>query len=263
MVALPFTRALVTGASSGIGEQFARLLAGQGVALVLVARSTATLESIAAELPVDVEVLTADLTTAADLARVANRIQQDPAIDLVVNNAGFGSGGAFAALDLAEELDQVKIHADAVMTLTHAALVAMLARTPNERGRPRGGILNVSSMAGFQAIPGSATYSACKAFETTFTEAVHLENLRTGIHVTALCPGFVDTPMLRDDAVLTRLPDVVLLDAAGVAAAGLAGVAANRAVVVPGLAWKAAAALSGSMPRRATRLLMAGVGRFR
>jgi uncharacterized protein len=263
MSTLPFTRALVTGASSGIGERVAHRLAAHGVPLVVVARTTSSLERLADELPVDVEVLTADLTDSADLTRVANRLQQDPPIDLLVNNAGFGSGRPFSKADLGDELALVQIHVEAVMTLTHAALQAMLARGPAGRGRPRGGILNVSSMAGFQPMPNAATYTACKAFETSFTESVHLENLRTGVHVTALCPGFVDTPMVAGDAMLSKLPSQVLLDPDRVAAEGLAGVAANKAVVIPGLAWKATAALTGTMPRGATRTLIGGLNRLR
>ena len=262
MAALPFTRALVTGASSGIGERIAHQLADHGIPLVVVARTTETLERLADELPVDVEVLTADLTDAGDLLAVANRLQQDPPIDLLVNNAGFGDGRPFAKADLGDSLAQVQIHINAVMTLTHAALQAMLARSPSGRGRPRGGILNVSSMAGFQPIPNAATYAASKAFETNFTESVHLENRRTGIHVTALCPGFVDTPMVAGDAMLSKLPSRALLDPDKVAAEGLAGVAANKAIVVPGIAWKAAATLTGSAPRKATRMLMSGLGRL-
>lgn len=263
MTPLPFTRALVTGASSGIGERFAHQLADQGIPLVVVARSTAKLQALAESLPVEVEVLTADLTDPADLLRVSTRLEQDPAIDLMINNAGFGEGRPFAKADLDRELAMVQIHVEAVMTLTHAALRAMLAHGPAGSGRPRGGILNVSSMAGFQPIPTSATYAACKAFETTFTESVHLENRGTGVHVTALCPGFVDTPMLHGDATLSRLPRRVLLDADDVAREGLQGVSANKAVVVPGTAWKAAAAISGSLPRSAKRTVIGTLGRLR
>lgn len=251
-----YTRALVTGASSGIGDSFARLLADDGVDLVVVARSTAKLEALAEVLGVHVEVITADLTAPADLRRVAARLAADPAIDLLVNNAGFGSSGPFARADLDAELSLVQIHVQAMMTLTHAALQAM-----HRRGG--GGILNVSSMAGFQPIPTSATYAACKAFETSFTESVRLENLDRGVHVTALCPGFVDTPMVQDDEGLTHMPRGVLLKPDHVAREGLAGVASNKAVVVPGLAWKAASTLTGSMPRSATRLLMANARRLR
>ena len=251
-----FTRALVTGASSGIGEQFARLLSARGVELVLVARRTDLLQALAADLPGGAEVLTADLTDPADLLRVANRLEADPPIDLLVNNAGFGNGQPFAVADLGGELAQVQIHIEAVMTLTQAALRAMHAQGG-------GGILNVSSMAGFQPLPSAATYAACKAFMTSFTESVRLEELDRGVHLTALCPGFTDTAMVAGDAGLAKLPKRLLLTAEAVAREGLEGVAANKAVVVPGAAWKAASALIGVTPRSATRAVLSGARRLR
>ncbi|MGI9017090.1 MAG: SDR family NAD(P)-dependent oxidoreductase [Euzebya sp.] len=261
MTTKTFTRALVTGASSGIGQAFARHLAADGVDLVIVARRTALLDALAKELEaqeldVQVEVITADLLDPDDLLRVSTRLGQGPPIDLLVNNAGFGSTRPFAASDLDTELGQVQIHIEAMMTLTHAALNAM-------SDRHGGGILNVSSMGGFQPLPNGATYAACKAFETSFTESVRLENASTGIHLTALCPGFVDTAMVQGDASLSKMPKSVLLTAQRVAREGLDGVAENKAVVIPGMAWKAAAALTDSLPRSATRLLMAGVNHFR
>lgn len=255
MTAKTFTRALVTGASSGIGDAFARQLAADGVELVVVARSTEKLEELAHDLPVNVEVLTADLLDPADILRVSTRLSQSPPVDLLINNAGFGSSRPFAQAELDDELAQVQIHIQTVMTLTHAAVLAM----GNRQG---GGILNVSSMGGFYPLPGAATYAACKAFETSFTESLHLENAGTGIHVTALCPGFVDTPMVQGDKSLQRLPKRVLLSADQVAREGLDGVAANKAVVVPGTAWKAASALTGSLPRSLKRLVIGGIGRF-
>ncbi len=250
-----FTRALVTGPSSGIGEAFARRLAAAGVELVLVARSTATLQALADQLPVAAEVLTADLLDPADLLRVSSRLEQDPAIDLLINNAGFGNGGPFVGTSLDKELAQVQIHIEAMMTLTHAALNVMVPRQ-------HGGIINVSSMSGYQPLPNAATYAACKAFETSFSESVRLENLQTGVHVQALCPGFTDTPMVASDPGASRLPSRILLEADTVAREGLEGIAVNKAVVVPGRAWKAAAAVSATLPRSAKRLLMGGVGKL-
>ncbi|CAN5499778.1 hypothetical protein BH23ACT9_BH23ACT9_32570 [soil metagenome] len=112
-------------------------------------------------------------------------------------------------------------------------------------------------------MPNAATYGACKAFETTWTESVRIENLDRGVHLTALCPGFTDTPMVAGDKALAKLPKRLLLTPERVAREGLAGVAANKAVVVPGVAWKAASALTGSLPRGATRTLMTGARRLR
>lgn len=251
-----FSRALVTGASSGIGDAIARQLAAGGVDLVVVARSTDKLDALAAELPVDVEVLTADLTHPADLARVAARLTADPEIDLLVNNAGFGYSHTVASGDLDRDLAQVDIHIRAVLTLSHAAAGVMV-----DRGR--GGILNVSSMAGFLPLPGSATYAAVKAFTTSFTESLHLELRGTGVHASVVCPGFVDTPMVSGDKQLSGLPNQVLLSADAVARDALRAVAANDPMTVPGLAWKAAAALSGTMPRSAIRLLLRGAQKLR
>jgi uncharacterized protein len=251
-----FTRALVTGASAGIGEAFARQLAADGVALVLVARSTDRLQDLAAELG-GAEVLTADLLDPADLLRVSTRLAAEPPVDLLVNNAGFGGSGPFAQADLDAELSQVSIHINAVMTLTHAALQAMQSRGGG------GGVINVSSIAGFQPLPTAATYAACKAFETSFTESLRIENLDHGIHLTAVCPGFTDTAMVSGDAGLARLPKQALLTPQRVAREALDGVAANKAVVVPGVAWKAATALTGTLPRGATRALLTGARRLR
>lgn len=251
-----FTRALVTGASSGIGEAFARLLASRGVDLVVVARSTDKLEALAVSLPVAVEILTADLTDPPDLHRVAARLEADPAIDLLVNNAGFGGTRPFARADLAAELSQVAIHVEAMMTLTRAVL-------PSMHAGGGGGIVNMSSMAGFQPLPGSATYAACKAFETSFSESLRIEELDHGVHVTAVCPGFTDTPMVQGDAGLARLPRSVLLTPQRVAREALTGVTTNRAVVVPGVAWKAASAVTSALPRSAVRLVMANARRRR
>lgn len=256
MTTRAFSRALVTGASSGIGDAYARTLAARGTDLVVVARSTDKLQALADELPVDVEVLTADLLDPADLIRVSARLGDDPTIDLLINNAGFGNTTPFVDADLDTELSQVGIHISAVMTLTHAALNAMRKRGTG------GGILNVSSMAGYQSLPNSATYGACKAFETSFTDAVRSENLDTGVHVTAVCPGFVDTPMIRDSGGRTSVPRRLLLSPEQVVEESLRGVAENKAVVVPGKVWKAAAAVTQALPSSATRLLVQRIGRL-
>ena len=168
-------RALVTGASSGIGEAAARLLAANGTNLVIVARNRERLESLATELgpgsgvEVEVEVLVADLADRAQLAAVAERLHSpDSPIDLLINNAGFGFVGEFVGLDPEAEQSVVDVNVVAMQRLAHAAGSAM-----SQRGR--GGILNVSSVAGFGPSPKSATYAATKAFVTSFSEAIHLE----------------------------------------------------------------------------------------
>src|SRR5688500_16317929 len=142
--------ALVTGASSGIGEAYARILATKGHNLVVVARNEAKLEALAQELRVDVEVLPADLADAEQLARVEERAAKG--VDLLVNNAGFGTTGRFCELPLDREDEEIRLNVTALVRLTHAALPPMLDRRS-------GGIINVSSIAGFQPGPGTATYS--------------------------------------------------------------------------------------------------------
>lgn len=241
-------RALVTGASSGLGAEFARALAARGADLVVVARSTDRLEALGEEVDTDVEVITADLTDTNDVARVAARVRADQGpVDLVVNNAGFGRLGKLANADIDRVAAQIDIHVAAVLALTHAAVATFVPRG-------HGGVLNVASVAAFQPQPRGATYAACKAFIVSLTEAVHLEVRGTGVHVTCVCPGFTDTPMLGD---ASSIPAPLLLEPQKVVHEALAGLDADRPVVVPGLAWKATAALSSALPRSLVRRIVA------
>jgi short-subunit dehydrogenase len=239
--------ALITGASVGIGEQFARQLAARGYDVVLVARDVARLEALAKEIEaggVDAEVLAADLTDADQLAVVVERTRT---VDLLVNNAGFGSFGRFHTLDVENELREINLNVMALVRLTHAAAAAMV-----ERGS--GGILNVSSLAGFQPAPANATYSATKAFVTSFTEAVHEELRGTGVNVTALCPGLTHTEFqARANAPGTDVPAFMWQEAHEVARAGLDGLEKNKAVVIPGAVNKVLGNLSAVAPHAITR----------
>lgn len=240
--------ALVTGASAGIGEEFAKQLAGRGHDLVLVARDRARLEALAKRLEADYgaqcEVLPADLTKTDELARVEARAQS---VDLLVNNAGYGTFGNFAELDVDTEVREVQLNVIALMRLTHAAAGPMA-----ERGR--GGILNVSSLAGNQPGPLNATYGATKAFVTSFTEAVHEELKGTGVAVTALCPGFTHTEFQeRANAPANDVPKFMWQEAPEVAQAGLDGVAKNRAVVIPGAVNKMLGNIAAVTPHAITR----------
>ena len=180
-------RALVTGASSGIGRDLCRELAADGTDLVVVARDERRLDALADELDVDVEVLVADLSRRADIDRVAARLADDEVpVDLLVNNAGFGKGGPLVENDMDVAVDVVTVNATAVMVLSHAAAVALVRRGG-------GGIVNVSSMAGELVAPNSAVYSATKAFVTSFSESLHQELKPLGVTVTAALPGFTDT----------------------------------------------------------------------
>jgi len=244
--------ALVTGASSGIGEAFARLLAERGHDVVLVARDQGRLDALAKELETahgaHVEVLPADLTDPAQLERVEARCRDHAApVELLVNNAGFGTFGAFHTLDLDGELREIQLNVVALVRLTHAAAVEMAARG-------RGGILNVSSLAGFQPGPMNATYGATKAFVTSFTEAVHQEMQGTGVSVTVLCPGFTRTDFQKTaNAPAESVPGFMWQESDEVARAGLDAVAKNHASAIPGLVNKTLGTFSQMAPNALTR----------
>jgi hypothetical protein len=240
--------ALVTGASAGIGEAFAYELAARGHDLVLVARDRDRLDALAARLDAQhgasCEVLAADLTDDEQLAAVEARARD---VDLLVNNAGFGTFGSFYELDLDTEVREIALNVVALVRLTHAAAGAMVARG-------RGGILNVSSLAGFQPGVTNATYSATKAFVTSFTEALHEELKGTGVAVSVLCPGFTRTEFQeRANAPASEVPGVMWQEAPEVARAGLDGLARNKAVVIPGALNKVLGTASSLAPHAVTR----------
>ena len=240
--------ALVTGASLGIGEQFARLLAERGNDLVLVARDAGRLEALAKELEAKhgnhCEVLAADLTVAEERRVVEQRVAD---VDVLVNNAGFGSFGNCFELDVDTEDRQIQLNVVALMRLTHAAARGMVARG-------RGGILNVASLAGFQPTPNNATYAATKAFVLSFSQAVHEELKGTGVAVSVLAPGFTHTEFqARSDFDPKSVPGFLWQEAEPVARAGLDGLAKNRAVIVPGAMNKVAAGLSSVAPFSVSR----------
>jgi short-subunit dehydrogenase len=177
--------ALVTGASSGIGEQFARQLAARGHDLVLVARRADRLERLSAELPTEASVIACDL--AADAKSLAGRVAElGVEVDILVNNAGFGTSGPFLEHDPERDAEQVRLNCEAVVTLCHAFLPGMVERR-------RGGIINVASSAGMQPIPYESVYAATKAFAISFTDALHTELRGSGVRVMAVNPGPVPT----------------------------------------------------------------------
>ncbi len=248
----PWKTALVTGASSGIGESMARQLAAAGVRVVAVARRVDRLEALEAEMPSGtIEVLAADLTKEKQLATVADRGRD---VDLLVNNAGFGTSGRFADSDPKRVRREIQLNVLALVSLTRAALDGMVVRD-------RGWVCNVSSIAGFQPAPNLAVYAATKAFVTTFTEGLHEELRGTGVSATVLCPGLTRTEFqsVSNTTGQTReLPDFAWMTADEVAAIGLADTAARRAVSVPGGANKAFVATTGVLPRGLVRR-MAGL----
>ncbi len=244
---MKYRTALVTGASSGTGAAFARELARRGSDLVVVARRTGRLEQLARELHVEygiaVQVLTADLADPAGLARVEDRASAG--VDLLVNNAGIGTSGRFFERPVDGEERVVKVNVLAVLRLTAAALPGMIARR-------HGGIVNVSSVAGFQALPGSATYCASKAFVTAFTESIAGETAGTGVHVTVVSPGFTRTAMSGEGS---GVPGFLLLESDRVARAALDAVERGSPLVIPGPQWKAIVAGTRQLPRPLLRAL--------
>ncbi|MGN6405106.1 SDR family NAD(P)-dependent oxidoreductase [Sinomonas sp.] len=240
------TTALITGASSGLGAEFARQLAAQGHALVLVARDRARLEKLAAELRsrtgVEVEVLPADLTDEAQLAAVVDRVG-DPArpVGILVNNAGIGLLHDFDRTPLEEEINHVRLHVEAPLSLCHAAIRAMSAR--NE-----GRIINVASIAAF--VP-RGSYSAAKAWMLAFSRWANLHYKRRGIIVTALCPGFVHTEFHSRMGMTTKfIPPFLWLRADRVVREGLVDNLRGKGVSIPSRRYKAVALLSRVLPGR-------------
>ncbi len=249
--------ALVTGATSGLGAEFARQLAASGHDLVLVARDrerlSAARERLASAHGVSVDVLPADLLTDAGCAAVSERLGAGD-VDLLVNNAGIGTYKPFGRAPLELEERQLDLNVRAVLRLAHAATNAMTARGS-------GRILNVSSVAGFVPRGGNATYSASKAWVTMFSEALAIQLAGTGVTVTAVCPGFTHTEFHeRAGTDMSHVPDRMWLAAADVVREGLADTAAGKALSVPSRRYKALVGAARTIPRPVLRRVMARRG---
>jgi short-subunit dehydrogenase len=249
MAEYPFTSALVTGASSGIGEALVHELARAGVPAVLVARRHDRLAALAEEHP-GCDVLVADLTTSDGQALVADRLRSESEpIDLAVNNAGFGTSGLFHESDVDRVADEVELNVAALTRLSHAALSTMVPRR-------RGWLLNVSSVASFQPAPRLAVYAATKAYVTSLTESLHEEVRHDGVKVTALCPGLTRTEFQQVSSTehyADDYPDFVWTTVEDVVRSALDAVVAGKAVAVPGLVYKGLAFASGVAPRGLAR----------
>lgn len=249
--------ALITGASSGLGQEFARQLAHRGHDLVLVARSREVLEQIAEELHahtgVTVEVLVADLSQEEDVARVASRVDVGGPdakettlrpVSLLVNNAGYALGTPFPDNDLATELAGLEVMVRAVMVLSHHALSSM-------RHRRRGAILNVGSVA---CETGAGTYSAHKAWIRAFTEGLSAEMEGTGVSATCVMPGLTRTSFFEHAGVnMPDLPEWVWLTKEQVVRDSLQAVRQGKTLVTPHLTYKAAMTAMRIAPRWLTR----------
>jgi len=245
--------ALVTGATAGIGAAFARRLAADGFGLVLLARDTARLEEAAAKYRtvhgVSVDVLTADLATEDGLAVAEQRAARG--VDLVVNNAGFGQRTDFLDSELGDELAMLRVHCEAVLRLTRAALPGMV-----ERGR--GGVVNVASVAAF--FP-RGTYSASKAWVVTFSESARQQTAGTGAHVMALCPGWVRTEFHeRSDMDVSGIPTSMWLDADELVDTAIRDFRRGVPVSIPDPRYRALATLGRVLPRRLVARLSAETG---
>jgi short-subunit dehydrogenase len=246
------TTALVTGATAGIGRAFVDALAARGDDVVLVARDGDRLASIAAEIRdrhgVDAKPLVADLFDEAGLAVVEARLRDvsDP-IDLLVNNAGMGTFGTFAELDVAREDRSIRLNVLALMRLSHAALDSMLKRRS-------GAIVNLSSLAAYQPDPWSATYGATKAWVLSFSHALHEETRGTGVNVMAVCPGYTHTEF-HDRAGLgdTALPEFLWQTPDQVVAAALRDLDRGRALSIPGALNKVLSAVTSVSPAGISR----------
>lgn len=246
--------ALVTGASAGIGAAFARRLSADGYDVVLVARNAQRLEELAGELPGAAEVLPADLGEDAGVNTVADRLRAGD-VDLLVNNAGFGTNGSLDEVDIAAEDAMLQVNVRAVLHLTHAALPAML-----ERGS--GAILNISSMAGFTPGVGAATYSASKAYVTMLSRSLNATYAPRGVRVLAVCPGFTRTEFHDRLGGRPSMPEFMWLSAEQVVDAALADLAAGRDTSVAGRQYQALRLLSRYTPDAVVKPI-AGIVRSR
>ncbi len=238
--------ALVTGASSGIGEAFARRLGREGYDVILVARRRQRLECLAADLRaqngVEAEVLPADLTNPADVEWVERRICELAELEMLVNSAGFATFGDFVELPVERWLEIVHCHVIATVRFCRAALPHMLSRQ-------RGGIITVSSIGGLIPKAKDATYCATKAYLNMFTQCLQRELRGTGVHVQALCPGFVlsefhDDPQYAKFKIKERIPKSLWMTPDEVVSLSLAAFPKDKAVLVPGFKNQLIVALS-------------------
>jgi hypothetical protein len=255
-------RVLITGASAGIGAALAREFARNGHKLTLVARRRAKLAAVAAELEreyyVDVRTIVQDLAKPTGPAALVKAAQADGPIGILVNNAGVIDVGPFAASRTAALVNLVNLNVRALTELTSLVVPGMV-----ERGFGR--ILNVASLAAFQAVPSMAAYAASKAYVLALTEALSEELKGSGVTVTALCPGITDTDMATEiqagSPAAAALPKQLVSDPADVAAEGYKALMAGRVILVPGLPNQITAAWSQVAPHWLTRYIAGFVAR--
>jgi len=243
--------ALITGASSGIGATFARRLAAKGFDLILIARRPDRLHEFAATLRTAATAISADLTTEDGLRAAEQAIADCPHLELLINNAGFGTLGRFWKADLEGQDNMHRLHVLATVHLTHAALAAMV-----ERGK--GAIVNVSSIAAFGHSEGSASYCATKAWMNSFTEGLDLELRGAGspVRVQALCPGYTVTEFHQTLGVDRKnIPAWLWMTADRIVDASLKGLERNQVIVIPGWKYRTGIAILRHLPWSLTRRL--------
>lgn len=251
--------ALITGASAGIGREFARQLAGRARSMILVARREDRLAELRDELQLQhpnlvVQIRQVDLADLAQLHELMEWLDRERIdVDVVVNNAGLGDSGPFATSDPIRNGQMTLVNVVALTSLTRHVLPQMIAKR-------RGGVLNVSSSAGFVPMPGSAVYAATKAYVTSFSEALRAELHGTGVSICALCPGPVRTEFQqvakRPDGRPEIGPEFVLVPVEQVVRGAIKGLESDRPIVIPGFAMKLAMLLARLMPMPLLRLLL-------
>jgi short-subunit dehydrogenase len=254
----------ITGASSGIGAAFARELGRQGFDLILTGRRRAQLDALANALVgahgIRVEVITAELADDAALEQLAERVRSEAQLEMLINNAGFGSGGApFHQQDYAVHQAMLKVHVQATVRLTYAALPTLLARR-------QGAIINVSSLAAFFTIPYQVMYSATKEFIRAFSEALAIELRGSGVRVQALCPGFTRTDFharlgADPERVYRTSGPMKAMSAEEVVQASLRCLARDEVICIPGAHNRFASFLPCIVPRRLQHWLLGRFGR--
>jgi uncharacterized protein len=261
----PRPRAAITGASSGIGAEFARALAGRNYDLILIARRLERLEQLAEDLRrnhgIDAGIMVADLGCVADLERVADRIAHEQRLELLINNAGFGVLGKFFETEAEAHVRMHRVHVLATLRLSHAALPGLIARN-------RGGIINVASVAGLACMPGHASYASSKAWMVAFSECLHLELRSAGsaVRVQALCPGYtysefhdllgLDRKVLMPDAHFWMTAEFVVSES-------LKAFAKDKWLAIPGWRYRALAILLRNVPRALLHPMLIRVARRR
>jgi uncharacterized protein len=240
--------AIITGASSGIGETFARALAARGYSLILIARRAERLQALAAELTrthgIAAETLTADLSTSDGQARAAALIAATPTLTLLVNNAGFGTRGYFHQSPLDKQEEMHRLHVMATVRLTHAALNVMIPRR-------QGAVINVASVAAFGRSSYNTSYCATKSWMTVFTEGLHLElrDMGSPVKVQALCPGFTYSEF-HDVLGVDRntIAGWLWMKSEDVVEASLAALDRGKWLVIPGWFYRAFVAVMTKLP---------------